>query len=251
MGNKFYQPGECRAEKVEDLFAAIAPRYDLINDLQSLGLHRGWKRRMVALSEANPGVTALDLCCGTGDVAFRLAVRGARVAGLDFSGPMLSVAALRAAAIGQASGTMPPLFLRGDAQRIPFPEATFDVVTISYGLRNLADLDRGLGEMWRVLRPGGRLLILDFGRPDNRVWRALYFAYLRWLVPVFGRVFCGDSATHAYILESLLHYPAQRGVAARLEGMGCVEVRLFNLLGGMMSINTARKPGAAFKAPTA
>jgi len=257
MANKFYAAGDRRAEKVNDLFAAIAPRYDLINDLQSFGLHRGWKRRLVRLAGVRPGDTALDLCCGTGDVAFALAAAGAQVAGLDFSAPMLAVAEQRKLKTqnsklkidGRAAGSadIPQSavrnlnFLRADALHTPFPDAHFDLVTISYGLRNLAGVDAGLREMWRVARPGGRLLVLDFGRPDNAAWRALYFAYLRWLVPVFGRIFCGDSATHAYILESLLNYPAQRGVAAKMTAMGCANVRIVNLLGGVMSLNCGEK----------
>lgn len=239
MSNKYYVAGKERAERVEDLFATIAPRYDLINDLQSFGMHRWWKRRLVRMTDARAGERALDLCCGTGDVAFALAAAGCQVAGLDFSGPMLTVAEARADKRASAPGN--PQFLVGDAQTIPFPDSSFEIVTISYGLRNLANWKRGLSEMLRVAKPGGRLLVLDFGKPDNAVWRWLYFAYLRWLVPVFGRLFCGDSQTHAYILESLRHYPAQHGVAAEMKAFGCADVRVVNLLGGVMSINYGRK----------
>ena len=236
MSNKFYQPGEQRAEKVNDLFATIAPRYDLINDLQSFGLHRSWKRKLIKLARVQPGDAALDLCCGTGDVSFGLARAGAEVTGLDFSAPMLAVATKRSLNIPDIR------FLQGDAQNTPFPDHHFDVVTISYGLRNLANFDAGMSEMWRVTRPGGRLLVLDFGKPDNAVWRSLYFAYLRWFVPVFGRIFCGDSETHAYILESLKNYPAQRGVASKMKELGCRDPQIHNLFGGMMSINTSTRP---------
>jgi demethylmenaquinone methyltransferase/2-methoxy-6-polyprenyl-1,4-benzoquinol methylase len=124
---------------------------------------------------------------------------------------------------------------------LPFRSDTFDIVTIAYGLRNLADFRAGLVEMLRVIKPGGRLLILDFGKPDFAPWRALYFAYLKFFVPLFGKVFCGNSATHAYILESLNKYPGQRGVAAMLGDLRCRDVRVENLLGGVMSINTAVK----------
>lgn len=241
MANRFYAEGEARAAKVNDLFAQIAPRYDLINDLQSFGLHRRWKRKLVRLAEPAPGKRALDLCCGTGDVAFALARAGCEVMGLDFSAEMLAVAERRAGGDGKW-----PLasckFIRGDAQNLPMADGSFDIVTISYGLRNLADLDRGLAEMKRVLKPGGRALVLDFGKPDNAAWRACYFGYLRWFVPLFGRLFCGDSATHAYILESLLRYPGQRGVDERMRAAGFVETRIVNLLGGVMSINVGRKP---------
>lgn len=239
MGNQFYEPGERRAERVNDLFAAIAPRYDLINDLQSLGLHRWWKRRLLKLAQVKPGETALDLCCGTGDVAFALAAAGARATGMDFSAPMLAVAEGRKATMGEPAS---PVFLQGDALHMPFPDAHFDIVTISYGLRNLASVDDGLREMWRVLKPGGRLLVLDFGKPDNAAWRASYFAYLRFAVPVFGRLFCKNAEAYAYILESLQHYSAQRGVDEKLRALGAAEARIVNFLGGVMSINMAEKP---------
>jgi demethylmenaquinone methyltransferase/2-methoxy-6-polyprenyl-1,4-benzoquinol methylase len=242
MTSQYYAPGEMRAAKVNDLFGAIARRYDLINDLQSLGLHRRWKRRVVALAGPQPGETALDVCCGTGDLAFALAQRGVRVVGLDFSEAMLAVAGDRAMA-PRAAGSSPGVrFLRGDALQLPFDAATFDIVTVAYGLRNLADWRAGLAEMWRVARPGGRLVVLDFGKPDHALWRRAYFAYLRWGVPVFGRLFCGDAPAYAYILESLRDYPAQRGVAEQMRLLGGAEVGVVNLLGGAMSINYGRKP---------
>jgi len=252
MPNKYYEPGEQRAAKVHDLFAAIAPRYDLINDLQSFGLHRLWKRRLLRLARPKPGERALDLCCGTGDVAFALAGKGAEVVGLDFSEPMLEVARRRCEdgmTLARGDGLVPhsalrvPCFLRSDAQNIPFSDDSFDIVTVSYGLRNLASWETGLREMLRVTRAGGRLLVLDFGKPDNAVWRALYFGYLRACVPLFGRAFCGDAQTHAYILESLRDYPAQHGVAAKMREVGCREVRIVPLLGGVMTINYGVKPG--------
>lgn len=239
MPNKFFAPGGQRTERVGDLFAAIAPRYDLINDLQSLGLHRWWKRRLLALARPAPGLRALDLCCGTGDVALALARAGADTTGVDFSVPMLAVAEERRQ---KAKGEFEKLkFIEGDALNLPFAENSFDFVTISYGLRNLASVDAGLREMARVARPGGKLLVLDFGRPDNRAWRAAYFTYLRLVVPLFGKIFCGDAATHAYILESLRSYPPPREVAARLAAAGCGETRVVNLLGGVMSIQCGVK----------
>ncbi len=239
MSNKFYQTGDQRAAKVNDLFATIAPRYDLINDLQSFWMHRWWKRRLLKLAAVKPGETALDLCCGTGDVAFALESRGAIVTGLDFSAGMLSVAAQRAAAHPGGSTIR---FIQGDALVTGLPDASFDVVTISYGLRNLADWRGGLKEMCRLAKPGARLLVLDFGKPDFGPWRAVYMAYLKWVVPRFGRWFFRDSDTHGYIHESLLHYPAQRGVEAEMKAMGLEAVRVVNLMGGMMGINVARKP---------
>ena len=238
MTNKFYDAGEGRASRVNDLFARIAARYDLINDLQSFWLHRSWKRNLVRLANPKPGERALDLCCGTGDIAFLLADAGAEVVGLDFSEPMLARGNAKwPAARSRVPGIFNPQFMRGDALATPFPDNCCDIVTIGYGLRNLASWERGLEEMLRVAKPGGRLLVLDFGKPRHPVWRRLYFGYLRRIVPFFGKIFCGDSQTYAYILESLNHYPAQTGVAAKMQTMNCSDVRVINVLGGAMSIN--------------
>ena len=237
MSNEFYAPGGQRAAKVNDLFARIARRYDLLNDLQSFGLHRGWKRRVVDLARAAPGARALDLCCGTGDISFALAQRGAATTGLDFSGQMLQVAAER----NQKSAAR-PAFIQGDAQQIPFPDGTFDIVTVGYGLRNLASWQRGLDEMLRVARPGARLIVLDFGKPPNPLWRAIYFTHLRLSVPLIGLLFCGNAKAYAYILESLKHYPAQLAVAEKMRELKLANVRVINLLGGAMAINYGEKP---------
>lgn len=245
MANEFFSPGSQRAAKVNDLFGAIAPRYDFINDAQSFGLHRLWKRRVVKLARPEPGEPALDLCCGTGDIAFALARKGADVTGLDFSAQMLEVARakqqkLAIDKVGESEAPN-PYFIQGDAQSTPFPDGSFDIATVGYGLRNLADLDAGLREIFRLLRPGGRLVALEFGKPDNVLWRTIYFTYLKIAVPVFGRIFCGNSAAYAYILESLQHYPAPRAVADKLRAAGFQSVRIIPLLGGVMSIHYAEK----------
>lgn len=241
MANPFYDPGKQRAAKVNDLFAVIAHRYDRLNDVQSLGLHRLWKRRLVRLAGVTPGARALDVCCGTGDIAFRLARAGAEVVGLDFSEAMLAVA--REKLRNPKSEVRALRFVRCDAQALPFGEAEFDIVTVGYGLRNLASWETGLCEMVRVAKPGGRVLVLDFGKPPNPLWRTVYFGCLRHVVPALGRVFAGSAEAYAYILESLRHYPAQLGVAAKLRELGCREVETLNLLGGAMSIHRAVKAG--------
>jgi len=241
MANTFFDPGDQRAAKVQDLFARIAPRYDQINDLQSFGLHRYWKRRVIRLARPEPGQRALDLCCGTGDLALALARRGAQVAGLDFSEPMLAAARSRKFQVQSEAKSAPPGFVRGDAMRLPFSDNAFDVVTVGYGLRNLARWEAGLEEMQRVAKPGGRLLVLDFGKPDNAVWRSLYFGYLKLFVPWLGLIFCGNAGAYAYILESLKHYPAQHAVAAKMRELGLINLRTIALLGGAMSINYGEK----------
>ena len=239
MANKFYDPGKSRAAKVNDLFAGIARRYDLLNDLQSFGLHRRWKRRVVDLAAPQSGTRALDLCCGTGDLSFALAARGAEVTGLDFSDAMLDVAKARQE--HSRSEIRNLKFFQGDAMQLPFADASFNLVTIGYGLRNLASCEGGLREMRRVLKSGGRLVVLDFGKPRNGLWRAVYYAHLRFVAPMLGKIFCGDAAAYGYILESLINYPAQEGVAALLRGLDFADVRVINLLGGAMSIHFARR----------
>jgi len=240
VSNVFYAPGEQRAAKVGDLFARIARRYDLLNDLQSFGLHRSWKRRVVQLAGITPGTRALDLCCGTGDITFALARQGAETTGLDFSPQMLAVAAARQKKNPPGSGQ--PQFLQGDAQQLPFTDQSFDVVTIGYGLRNLTSWERGVDEMARVARPGARLIVLDFGKPANALWRSLYFTHLKMSVPLMGWLFCGDALAYAYILESLKHYPAQLAVAEKMRALKLENVRVINLLGGAMAINYGEKP---------
>ena len=234
MAEQFFIPGEQRAAKVKELFTIVARRYDLMNDLQSFGLHRYWKRRVIQLAIPKAGKTALDVCCGTGDIALGLACRGVQTVGLDFNEDMLRVAASKAqkAKIGKAIQ-----FVQGDAEAVDFPDNSFDIVTVGYGLRNLRSWETGLREMQRVAKPGGRLVVLEFGKPANPLWRRLYFGYLRFFVPMLGLVFCRNAGAYAYILESLKNYPAQEGVAARMRDFGLSDVRIINLLGGVMSIN--------------
>lgn len=243
---KYYQAGDERAKRVQDLFSRIAPRYDLINDLQSAGLHRWWKRRLVRLAEVPAEGRALDLCCGTGDVVRALArayPRAALVAGLDFAMPMLKIARKRGLSGDLEGGPLESggdssasLYIRGDALSIPVRDGTFDRVTISYGLRNVADIDACMREVHRVLRPGGRFLILEFGKPRNPVVSSLYFTYLRAAVPLFGRLFFGDPDTHGYIYDSLLRFPSQDETARRLVSNGFTRSRVENPLFGIMGI---------------
>ncbi|HEY5346493.1 MAG TPA: ubiquinone/menaquinone biosynthesis methyltransferase [Verrucomicrobiae bacterium] len=249
MSNAYYAPGDQRAAKVNDLFARIARRYDFLNDLQSFGLHRLWKRRVVKLAQIKNGDRALDLCCGTGDISFALARGGAETIGLDFSAQMLEVAANRSQKSeagnqnkNPQSAIHNPQFLQGDAQQLPFPENFCDIVTVGYGLRNLTSWERGLDEMFRVAKPGARLIVLDFGKPANALWRSLYFTHLKMSVPLMGWLFCGDASAYAYILESLKHYPAQLAVAEKMRALKLKNVRVINLLGGAMAINYGEKP---------
>jgi demethylmenaquinone methyltransferase/2-methoxy-6-polyprenyl-1,4-benzoquinol methylase len=226
--SKFYSPDEHRADKVNKLFTAIARRYDLLNDVMTLGLHRLWKRRLVKLAGHPPSV--LDLCCGTGDIALRF---DGYVVGADFTMEMLLVAQTR-----KPTG----IWLQGDGLQLPFTDNSFEAVTVGYGLRNLANIERGLAEILRVLRPGGKLLSLDFGKPSNPVLRKMFFAHLRFHLPLIGRLSCGDSDAYSYILASLEAYPAQRGVKAMMEEAGYRDCGFEEFLGGTMAINYGTKP---------
>ncbi len=228
MESKFYSPDEHRARKVRELFATIARRYDLLNDIMSAGLHRRWKRRLVEMAGKPRDV--LDLCCGTGDIARMFS---ARAVGVDFTEEMLRVAATR---------SRQGHWVQADALRLPFRDDSFDVVSVGYGLRNLADVETGLCEIVRVLRPGGKLLSLDFGKPENAALRWLYFGYLRTVLPLLGRLYCGDPDTHGYILASLENYGAQRGIKELMEGCGYRDCGFVEFVGGTMAINFGSKP---------
>jgi ubiquinone/menaquinone biosynthesis methyltransferase len=220
---------------VRSLFAAIADRYDLITVVLSGGRDRAWKRRLVSLAAAAPGTRALDLATGTGDIAFLLAARGARVVGLDVTIRMIELA--RAKRRHQAT----PRFLVGDMTSLPFASASFDVITTGYGLRNVPDLQQSIDEIYRVLDAGGEALALDFNRPANRFVRAVYLAYLDAVGGALGWLLHRDPDTYRYIPASIRDYPGAAGVAALMRARGFREVAYHRVLGGLMAIHHARK----------
>jgi demethylmenaquinone methyltransferase/2-methoxy-6-polyprenyl-1,4-benzoquinol methylase len=234
MKNKYLSYDAQRAPKVREMFSRLAERYDLVNDVMSFGMHRKWKRETVRLAlHANGGARLLDLCCGTGDMSFYAEEIGTRrVVGADFTIPMLSVGRRRARAGGRRT-----IFVAADALSLPFRDGSFDAITVGYGLRNIADPRTALAEMRRVLAPGGRAVVLDFGKPDNPIARGLYIGYLRTMMPAVGLVFHGDHETYSYIPDSLVRYPAQRGVEEMMQDVGFVNVRYENRLLGTMGLN--------------
>jgi demethylmenaquinone methyltransferase/2-methoxy-6-polyprenyl-1,4-benzoquinol methylase len=228
---------------VRRLFATIADRYDFITRFLSYGQDRRWKRRLIALAGLEREDRVLDLACGTGDIVFEAAPRVRQAIGLDVTHRMLQLAALRRSATGAQ-----PAWVTGDMLALPFPDGHFSVVTTGYGLRNVPDLDQALREIRRVLAPGGRLLSLDFNRPDNALVRGVYLAYLTAVGSALGLALHRDADTYRYIPESLRHYPGAARVADMMTAQGFTGVEVRPILGGLMAIHLARA-GAGYSAP--
>jgi demethylmenaquinone methyltransferase/2-methoxy-6-polyprenyl-1,4-benzoquinol methylase len=221
---------------VRSTFATIADRYDFITVVLSYGQDRRWKRRLIDLAAPRPGTRALDLATGTGDIAFALAARGARVVGLDITFRMIELAR------GKGARDFPALwFLVGDMQALPFPSASFDIVTTGYGLRNVPNLTTAIEEIGRVLTPGGQVLSLDFNRPSNRIVRSAYLAYLTVVGAVLGWILHRDPDTYRYIPASIRQYPGADAVARLFEARGFTGVRSYPVLGGLMTIHHATR----------
>jgi demethylmenaquinone methyltransferase/2-methoxy-6-polyprenyl-1,4-benzoquinol methylase len=229
---------EGKAPFVRSLFATIANRYDLITVLLSYGQDRRWKRRLIDLAEPLRGRRVLDLACGTGDLAFAAAARGAEVTGLDLTPRMIELARGKAPDTGVR-------FLVGDMMALPFRDASFDVVTTGYGLRNVPVLDTSIAEIHRVLAPGGLLLSLDFNRPANAALRVAYLAYLSIVGSLVGVVLHRNPDTYRYIAESIRHYPGAPAVVGRLQAAGFTDVEWRPVLGGLMAIHVAHRRAAA------
>lgn len=217
---------------VRRLFATIADRYDFITVLLSYGQDARWKRRLVELSGAAPGMSALDLACGTGDIAFALADRGVRVVGLDITHRMLQLA--------RAKRDDVPL-VAGDMMAVPFPDARFDIVSTGYGIRNVPEIQPAVAEIARVLKPGGVFLSLDFNRPASPTMRAIYLAYLTVVGSVLGFLLHRDPDTYRYIPQSIKRYPGAQAVSAMLLSQGFASSRHIPVLGGLMAIHVARR----------
>jgi demethylmenaquinone methyltransferase/2-methoxy-6-polyprenyl-1,4-benzoquinol methylase len=226
---------------VRAIFATIADRYDFITVVLSYGQDRRWKRRLIALAAPRPGTRALDLATGTGDIAFALAARGARVAGLDITIRMIELAREKAAAALAPAVRRSPAFLVGDMLALPFPAGSFDLVTTGYGLRNVPNLTMAIDEIGRVLAPGGQLLSLDFNRPSNRIVRAAYLAYLTVVGASLGWMLHRDPDTYRYIPASIRQYPGAEAVARMFESRGFTGVRWYPVLGGLMTIHHATR----------
>jgi demethylmenaquinone methyltransferase / 2-methoxy-6-polyprenyl-1,4-benzoquinol methylase len=231
------------ATQVRGMFDRIAGVYDLMNSAMTAGMHHRWRERAAERAELAAGDAALDVCCGTGDLALELSRRigpAGRVVGCDFSERMLDLAREKAGDAGPGAGR--PIFEWADALALPYDDASFEAVTVGFGVRNLADLDRGIAELARVLKPGGRLVILEITQPQRPPLSTFFGLWFDRLVPLLGRA-AGDPEAYAYLPESVRRFPAPAALAARLDAVGLERIRWTVLAGGIIAIHSASKPG--------
>jgi demethylmenaquinone methyltransferase/2-methoxy-6-polyprenyl-1,4-benzoquinol methylase len=239
-----------RPEAIRGMFARVAPVYDLLNHLLSASLDQVWRRQAARTIDAG-AAPALDLCCGTGDQALALRQRGARVAAADFCLPMVALArrkfarrARRDAAGAAGAGVGPlPAPLVADALTLPFPGSRFAAATVSFGLRNVVDLDAAIRELARVTKPGGQLAVLEFAVPRLRPLRALYLFYFQRLLPRIGRLISHDGGAYSYLPASVLAFPQRQELADRFRAAGFDAARWEDLAGGIVCLYTARRSG--------
>lgn len=220
------------------MFANISARYDLSNHLLSGNMDKWWRREVAKRLRESDGKRILDVACGTGDLAFTLfAATGAQVIGTDFCRPMLELARQKGQRHENAVA-----FVEGDALRLPFPDHSFDAVTIAFGLRNLSSFEGGLRELLRVTRPGGRVLVLEFSKPTVPGFRAAFQFYFRRVLPWVGGVVSGSRSAYEYLPDSVTRFPDQQQLAALMRELGYAEVDYSNLTGGIAAIHQGRKP---------
>ncbi|HVD85880.1 MAG TPA: bifunctional demethylmenaquinone methyltransferase/2-methoxy-6-polyprenyl-1,4-benzoquinol methylase UbiE [Solirubrobacterales bacterium] len=227
------------AGQVNRMFDRVAAQYDLLNSVMTAGLHHRWRERAAERAGLGPGDSALDICCGTGDLALELAGRvspGGHVVGCDFSEPMLDLAREKAAERA-AAGLR---FEWADALELPYDGERFDAVTVGFGVRNLADVDRGLREMVRVLRPGGRAVILEITQPTRLPLSTFYSLWFDRIVPLLG-AFSSDPEAYSYLPQSVRGFPGPLGLAERMHAAGFDRIRYTVLAGGIIAIHSGSR----------
>ena len=232
-------PAAEKAGMVRQVFESVAPRYDLMNDLMSAGVHRLWKNTLVDVVNPRPGEKFLDVAGGTGDIAFRLLKRQAErpdVTVCDINPAMLAVGRDRAVDRGLLGGLT---WTTGDAEALPFPDRSFDGYTIAFGLRNVTDIDKALAEAHRVLKPGGRFFCLEFSKVTSAPLGRLYDAYSERALPFFGKLVARDAESYRYLHESIRRFPPQRELAARMRKVGFANVAWRDMTLGVVALHTA------------
>jgi demethylmenaquinone methyltransferase/2-methoxy-6-polyprenyl-1,4-benzoquinol methylase len=231
-----------KAGMVADVFHSVASRYDLMNDLMSGGIHRIWKRFTIELSGVRKGHAVLDIAGGTGDLAARFSeIVGdtGRVVLADINDSMLQVGRDKLLDKG-LQGNLE--FVQADAQHLPFPDESFDCITIAFGLRNVTDKDLALRSMLRVLKPGGRLLVLEFSKPDSELLSKAYDAYSFRVLPLMGRLVANDSDSYQYLAESIRMHPDQDTLRDMMEDAGFTRCEYHNMTGGIVALHKGVKP---------
>ena len=232
---------DAKAGMVADVFHSVASRYDLMNDLMSGGIHRIWKRFTIELSGVRKGNSVLDIACGTGDLAARFADivgPGGRVVLADINDSMLQVGRDKLLDNGRQANLE---FVQADAQYLPFPDDSFDCITIAFGLRNVTDKDTALRSMLRVLKPGGRLLILEFSKPENQLLSKAYDTYSFRVLPMMGRLVANDSDSYQYLAESIRMHPDQDTLKDMMEDAGFSRCEYHNMTGGVVALHKGVK----------
>ena len=232
---------ESKADMVAGVFHSVASRYDLMNDLMSAGVHRIWKRFTIELSGIRKGNSVLDIAGGTGDLAARFAELvgpEGRVVLADINGAMLEVGRDKLLDNGRLANIE---FVQADAQDLPFPDNSFDCVTIAFGLRNVTDKDIALRSMLRVLKPGGRLLVLEFSKPGNSLLSKAYDTYSFKILPMMGKLVANDSESYQYLAESIRMHPDQQTLKDMMEDAGFGRCEYHNMTGGIVALHRGVK----------
>ena len=232
---------EEKAERVRNVFDSVANRYDIMNDLMSLGIHRLWKHIAVDLAGVRAGMKVLDLASGTGDLASRFAGLvgpGGEVVMSDINLAMLEEGRKRMVDEGHAGNID---YMQIDAESIPFPDNSFHVVTIGFGLRNVTDKEKALREMFRVLKPGGRALVLEFSKPTSKPLEKLYDFYSFKALPLMGRIVANDADSYRYLAESIRMHPDQETLREMMEQAGFERCDYHNLTGGIVAVHRGFK----------
>lgn len=232
---------EAKAGLVAEVFDSVAARYDLMNDLMSAGIHRLWKRFTIELSGVRKGNAVLDIAGGTGDLAARFAELvgpEGRVVLADINGAMLEVGRDKLLDTGRQGNIE---FVQADAQDLPFPDDSFDCVTIAFGLRNVTDKDKALRSMLRVLKPGGRLLVLEFSKPANPLLSRAYDTYSFRVLPFMGKLVANDSESYQYLAESIRMHPDQQTLKDMMEHAGFSRCEYHDMTGGIVALHKGIK----------
>ncbi len=230
-----------KAGRVREVFDSVASRYDLMNDLMSFGVHRLWKRQTLELSGARRGQRILDLAAGTGDLSGRFSTlvgSEGLVVSSDINASMLEQGRIRMADQGLIGNMR---FVQANAEKLPFPDDWFDCVTIGFGLRNVTDKSAALAAMFRVLKPGGRLLVLEFSHPTNAAFKSVYDLYSFNILPRLGDLVTGDADSYRYLVESIRMHPDQETLKTMMEEVGFERCSYFNQTGGVVAIHRGYK----------